>query len=78
MNGVEERVKDVISDQLGINLSDLKGDMHIVKDLGADSLDFLELIMNAEDEFGIELDDNEAAEKVQTVQDLINLVALKV
>ena len=55
-----DKVKDVIIDKLGVEESAIKEDAHFVNDLGADSLDTVELIMEFEEEFGIEIPDNEA------------------
>jgi len=63
---VEERVKDVIVAQLGVDPSEVKPEASFVDDLGADSLDTVELVMALEEEFGIEIPDEEA-EKIKTV-----------
>ncbi len=71
MASIEERVKKIVVDQLGVKDSDVKNDAHFTDDLGADSLDTVELVMAFEDEFEIEIPD-EAAEKIATIQDAIN------
>lgn len=68
---IEQRVKKTISYQLGVAEEDIKTEMAFVNDLGADSLDEIELVMAIEDEFEIEIPD-EHAEKVVTVQQAID------
>jgi acyl carrier protein len=72
--GIEERVKKVIEFQLGTSRLEIKNDARIIDDLGADSLDCAELIMALEDEFNIEVSDEEA-EQCSTVQSIINTIA---
>ncbi len=71
MATIAERVKKIIVDQLGVKESDVRNDAHFTDDLGADSLDTVELVMAFEDEFNVEIPD-EMAEKIATVQDAIN------
>lgn len=73
MASVEDKVKAIIVDQLGVNESDVTPDAHFVDDLGADSLDTVELVMKFEEDFDIEIPD-EDAEKIQTVQDAIDYI----
>jgi len=73
MASVEEKVKSIIVDQLGVNESEVTGSASFVDDLGADSLDTIELVMAFEEAFGIEIPD-EDAEKIRTVQDAIDYV----
>lgn len=73
MASVEEKVKSIIVDQLGVNESEVTGSASFVDDLGADSLDTIELVMAFEEAFGIEIPD-EDAEKIKTVQDAIAYV----
>lgn len=67
---VEERLKKIIAEQLGVDESKIVPDAHFAKDLNADSLDLVELIMSIEEEFGIEISDDEA-EKIETVNDAL-------
>lgn len=73
MPGVEEKVKQIIVDQLGVEASDVTDSSSFVDDLGADSLDRVELVMALEEIFGIEIPDDDA-EKLVTVQDAVNYV----
>ena len=73
MASVEESVKAIIVDQLGANEADVTLDAHFVDDLGADSLDTVELVMKFEEDFDIEIPD-EDAEKIQTVQDAVEYI----
>jgi acyl carrier protein len=68
---IEEKVKNVIIEQLGVSADEVVPEASFVDDLGADSLDLVELVMVLEEEFGKEIPD-EDAEKLQTVQDAIN------
>ena len=70
---IEERVKKIIVDQLGVKEEDVKPEASFVEDLGADSLDTVELVMALEEEFDIEIPDEEA-EKITTVQSAIDYV----
>ncbi len=73
MASVEVSVKAIIVDQLGANEADVTPDAHFVDDLGADSLDSVELVMKFEEDFDIEIPD-EDAEKIQTVQDAVSYI----
>ncbi|MCB1146638.1 MAG: acyl carrier protein [Leptospiraceae bacterium] len=66
---VMEKVKKIIAEQLGVDESEINPESHFIDDLGADSLDTVELVMALEEEFGIEIPD-EDAEKIQTVGDV--------
>ena len=70
---VFEKVREIIVEQLGVDESDVTMDTHLMKDLEADSLDAVEIIMAIEDEYGIEIHD-EDAEKFQSVSDLVKFV----
>jgi acyl carrier protein len=70
---VEEKIKNVIVEQLGVSADEVVPEASFVDDLGADSLDLVELIMVVEEVFGREIPD-EDAEKIQTVQDAINYI----
>jgi len=70
---VEEMVKEIIVEQLSVNADEVVPEASFVDDLGADSLDLVELIMVMEEKFGQEIPDDDAA-KLQTVQDAINYI----
>ena len=73
MDNIEQQVKKVVAEQLSINEADIKNDSAFIADLGADSLDTVELVMALEDNFGIEIPDDQQ-EKIQTVQDAIDFI----
>jgi len=70
---IEQRVKDIIVEQLGVNADQVVPEAKFIEDLGADSLDTVELVMALEEEFGTEIPD-EQAEKLQTVGDVMKYV----
>ncbi|MFW5730169.1 MAG: acyl carrier protein [Desulfonatronovibrionaceae bacterium] len=70
---IDEKVKEIVVDQLGISAEEVKPESKFVEDLGADSLDLTELIMAMEEEFDIEIDD-EKAQEILTVQSAIDYV----
>jgi acyl carrier protein len=70
---VEERVKEIIVEQLGVNPEQVTPNAKFIEDLGADSLDTVELVMAFEEEFNVEVPDEEA-EKLQTVGDVIRYI----
>ena len=70
---VFEKVKKIVVEQLGVEADDVKPEASFANDLGADSLDTVELVMALEEEFGIEIPDD-AAEGIATVQDAVNFI----
>ena len=76
MSNVEEQVKKIVVDHLGIEEAKVKPEAKFIDDLGADSLDTVELVMAFEEKFGIEIPDD-AAETIQTVKDAIDLIKTK-
>ncbi|NWK54682.1 acyl carrier protein [Verrucomicrobiaceae bacterium N1E253] len=72
-DNIEAKVKDIIVEQLGVSADQLKPEAKFIEDLGADSLDTVELVMAFEEEFGIEVPD-EDAEKLTSVGDIIEYV----
>ena len=73
MSTIEERVKKIIAEQLGVNEAEIVNDSSFVDDLGADSLDTVELVMALEEEFSTEIPD-EDAEKITTVQQAVDYI----
>ncbi|MGB1159208.1 MAG: acyl carrier protein [Porticoccaceae bacterium] len=73
MSNIEERVIKMVAEQLGVKEEDIQATSSFVDDLGADSLDTVELIMALEEEFDAEIPD-EDAEKIATVQDAVNYI----
>ncbi|MBV8205465.1 MAG: acyl carrier protein [Acidobacteria bacterium] len=76
MAAVEEKVKQIVSEQLGVDEGEVTPSASFVDDLGADSLDVVELVMAFEEAFDIEIPD-EDAEKIKTVQDAIDYIDKK-
>lgn len=72
-DSIESKVKDIIVEQLGVNPEQVNPDAKFIEDLGADSLDTVELVMAFEEEFGIDVPDEEA-EKLQSVGDVISYI----
>ncbi len=70
---VAEKVRDIIVEQLGVDADEVNGSSSFTDDLGADSLDIVELVMAFEEEFGIEIPD-EAAEKIGKVQEAVDYI----
>lgn len=73
MSSIDERVKKIVVEQLGVNEGEVSGSSSFVDDLGADSLDTVELVMALEEEFDCEIPD-EDAEKITTVQQAVDFV----
>jgi acyl carrier protein len=73
MSDTETRVKKIVVDHLGVDEKDVKLEASFIDDLGADSLDIVELVMAFEEEFGVEIPD-EAAEKIATVGDAVSYI----
>jgi acyl carrier protein len=71
---LEDKVKKIIAEKLSVDINDIVPDASFVDDLGADSLDLVELIMSMEEEFDIEISDEEA-EKLVTVKDVLEYIA---
>ena len=74
--GTEDKIKSIIVDQLGVKAEEVVPTASFTNDLGADSLDTVELVMALEEEFGIEIPD-EDAEKISTVQEAIDYIGSK-
>lgn len=74
MSSIEEKVKKIIAEKLSVEMEDIVPEASFVDDLGADSLDLVELIMTMEEEFDIDISD-EDAEKITTVKDAFDYVA---
>ena len=76
MSDVREKVKKIIVDHLGVDIAKVTDEASFIDDLGADSLDTVELVMAFEEKFGIEIPDD-AAETIQTVQNAIDYIQSK-
>jgi len=70
---VEQRVREIVAEQLERDVNEVTNTASLIEDLGADSLDVVELVMKMEEEFGIEIPDEEA-EKIKTVNDVIQYI----
>ena len=73
MSDIEQRVRKIVSEQLGTDVDKIKNESSFIDDLGADSLDTVELVMALEEEFDTEIPDDEA-EKITTVQQAIDYI----
>ncbi|MDC0708991.1 acyl carrier protein [Stigmatella sp. ncwal1] len=73
MSTIETKIKSIIADQLGVGEDEIKPESQFIEDLGADSLDIVELVMAMEEEFEVEIPDEEA-ENIKTVGDAINYI----
>ena len=76
MSATSEKVKTIIVDQLGVEAANVKDNSSLIDDLGADSLDIVELVMAMEEEFGLEIPDEEA-EKIKTVSDVVSYIEIR-
>ncbi len=74
MSTIEERVKKIVAEQLDVKEEEVTNNASFIEDLGADSLDNVELVMALEEEFELEIPD-EQAEKITTVQDAVNYIS---
>ena len=74
MSQIESKIKEIIVKDLGVKESEVTRTASFVNDLGADSLDCVELVIDFEKEFGIEIDENDAYENIITVGDAINYI----
>ncbi len=70
---VENKVKKILAERLDIDFHEIRPEAEFINDLGADSLDIVELLMSLEDEFDLEVSDEEA-EQIRTVQDAVNFI----
>lgn len=73
---IKEKIEAIVAEQLGVEKDKIKDDSSFVEDLGADSLDTVELVMALEEELGVEIPDDEA-EKITTVQKAVDLIISK-
>lgn len=73
MASIEKRIKEIVAEQLGVDEAQVTNESSFMDDLGADSLDTVELVMALEEEFEIEISD-EDAEKIQSVQDAVDYI----
>jgi acyl carrier protein len=72
-SAVEEKVRTIVAEQLGVGPDEVTPDASFIEDLGADSLDIVELVMALEEEYDLEITDEEA-EKIRTVQDVVTYI----
>ena len=77
MQDIEKKIKEVIADKLGKSVDEIKDEASFIEDLGADSLDIVDMIMKLEEEFGISIPD-EDLDKIRTVKDAIDYIKSKV
>lgn len=74
---VFDEIKEILVDQLAVNENDIEMSSHLVDDLGADSLDAIDIVMSIEDRYEIEVPD-EVVEKIETVEDIVNFIESKI
>lgn len=72
-SSIEEKVRAIVCEQLGVSESDVTPESSFIEDLGADSLDIVELVMALEEHYDLEIPDEEA-EKIRTIQDVVNFI----
>lgn len=72
-SAVETKVREIVCEQLGVSENEVTPEASFIEDLGADSLDIVELVMALEEEYDMEISDEEA-EKIRTVQDVVNYI----
>ncbi|MFI4847022.1 MAG: acyl carrier protein [Candidatus Makana argininalis] len=77
MNKIEDKIKKIISKQFGVKKKNIENKTSLINDLGADSLDIIELIMSIEENFNIEITDDES-EKLNTIKEFINFIKKKI
>ncbi|MGQ9855361.1 MAG: acyl carrier protein [Fervidobacterium sp.] len=77
MEELESKVCEIIAEQLGVEVSDVKLEKSLTEDLGADSLDIVDLVMAFEDEFGVKISDQDLS-KIKTVKDVVDAIKLRV
>jgi acyl carrier protein len=77
MAALEDKIKEIIIEQLGVSAEEVVPEAPFIDDLGADSLDIVELVMALEEEWGLEIPDDDA-EKIQTIQDAITYIEERV
>jgi acyl carrier protein len=68
-----DKVKEIIADQLSVKVDDIKEDTNIAEELGADSLDLVEILMSLEDEFGVSIPD-EAIPEIKTIKEIVDFI----
>lgn len=76
MSDIEQKIKEAVAEQIGINASEINNNASFTDDLGADSLDLVELVMSFENEFGITIPDEDSAQ-LTTIQKAIDYISTK-
>ncbi|ACJ75037.1 acyl carrier protein [Thermosipho africanus H17ap60334] len=72
-----QKIREIIADQLGVDIEEVTDEKSLTEDLGADSLDMVDLVMAFEDEFGVKVEDSDLS-KINTVKDVIDLISARV